>query len=92
MRVIQLSVRSWLVFTEPATPRYLIVEGPLVHRETGETHMMHRVEWWHIDPKQRNTLSVHDSLGAAQRWCKADLDARETDQARLHESLARKGF
>lgn len=73
MHVIQVAARSWLVLDEITRPRWLISEGPLVHKATGETHVMHRVMSWNIDPAERRTRSVHDGLNAAQDWCREEL-------------------
>lgn len=87
VHLIQISETAWLVVDEMVKPRFLIVNGPLVHRETGETHLVHRVEWWSIDPKKRTVLAVCDGLLAARTWCreemKREVERKAEDSARL---------
>ncbi len=83
IHVVQLSASSWLVLDSVVAARWLIVEAPLVHKGTGETHVMHRVELW--NPTQpRPVLSVHDGLEAAKAWCTEELAAEARMRARGH--------
>ncbi|MDR6867549.1 hypothetical protein J2Y69_002153 [Microbacterium resistens] len=87
MHVIQLSERSHLVLDDTVRPRWLIVEGPMVRRETGETHLVHRVEWWHRDPKRRHIVAVCEGMVAARTWCAAEIDRVRQDQEALSATL-----
>lgn len=89
---MQLSKHTWLVLDEVPAPRFLIVEGPLIWRATGETYVKHRIEWWTLDPKTRHTLAVCDGLLAAETWCKAEIDRVTEQNAKLSASLDRRGF
>lgn len=73
-------------------PRLLIVEGPMVDKATGETHVMHRVEWWSPVRVQRHVMSVHDGPLAAQAWCRDELERDAQSRAHVSESVARRGF
>ncbi|WP_295014220.1 hypothetical protein [uncultured Microbacterium sp.] len=92
MHVIQLARRQWLVIDVHYRPRFLIVEAPLVLRETGETHMKHRVEWWSPDPARRHVLTVHDGLLAAENWCRDEIAKSAEERGRISSSVARRGF
>lgn len=59
----------------------------MVNRATGETHMVHRVEWWSIVRAERRVLSVHDGLLAAQAWCRAELYHAEQSRAEVSRSV-----
>lgn len=83
IHVVRLSASSWLVLDSVVTARWLIVEGPLVHKGTRETHVMHRVELWNPNPP-RPVLSVHDGLEAAKVWCREELAAEARMRARGH--------
>ncbi|WP_295012018.1 hypothetical protein [uncultured Microbacterium sp.] len=92
MHVIQLARAQWLVIDNEYRARFLIVEGPLVLRETGETHVKHRVEWWSPDPAQRHTLTVCDGLLAAETWCRDEILRRAAERRQISKSVERKGF
>lgn len=87
MHVIQLAPAQWLVLDDVVQPRFLIVEGPMVSKATGETHIVHRVEWWSIDRAQRRVLAVHDGLLAAQAWCRGEFDHAERSRAEVSRSV-----
>lgn len=87
MHVIQLARYQWLVVDNHYRPRFLIVEGPLVFRETGETHVKHRVEWWAPDPKKRHVLTVCDGLLAAETWCLGEITRADMAGAALSDRL-----
>ncbi|MEJ1922228.1 hypothetical protein [Microbacterium sp. KHB019] len=74
MRVIQLSLKSWLVLNDNARPQFLIVRAPMVHKPTGETHVVHRVERWNHIPESRHLLVVCDGEMDARKWCAAELE------------------
>lgn len=82
--VVQLSATSWLVLDEVVRPRWLIARGPLVHKGTRETLIMDRVELWNIDSAKRATLSVHDGLELAKKWCANELAKQAAFQSRNH--------
>ncbi len=83
--VIQLSEASWLVLDGTVRARWLIVKAPLIHKGTGETHVMHRVELWSL-VTPRPVLSVHDGLEAAKAWCRDQAEAPDFSKP------ARKGY
>lgn len=87
MHVIQLARSQWLVVDNYYHARFLIVEGPLVLRETGETMVKHRVEWWAPDPKKRHVLAVCDGLLAAENWCRDEIVTASTAKAELSNKL-----
>lgn len=74
MRVIQLSLKSWLVLGDNARPQFLIVRAPMVHKPTGETHVVRRVERWNHIPESRHLLAVCDGEMDARKWCAAELE------------------
>lgn len=92
MHVIQLARSQWLVVDDDYRARFLIVEGPLVLRETGETMVQHRVEWWAPDPKKRHVLAVCDGLLAAESWCCDEIKRVAEEKAAISASVARVGF
>ncbi len=92
MHVIQLARSQWLVVDNRCHARFLIVEGPLVLRETGETMVKHRVEWWAPDPKKRHVEVVCDGLLAAENWCRDELRRDAENGAKISASVARDGF
>lgn len=92
MHVIQLARSQWLVVDNDYRARFLIVEGPLVLRDTGETHIKHRVEWWAPDPKKRHVLAVCDGLLAAENWCRDEVLKADASKAAISASVARAGF
>ena len=92
MHVIPLARAQWLVVDNRYHARFLIVEGPLVLRETGETMVKHRVEWWAPDPKRRHVLTVHDGLLAAENWCHDEIRRDAEERAAISASVARDGF
>lgn len=92
MHVIQLARAQWLVVDNDYRARFLIVQGPLVWRETGETHVKHRVEWWNPEPKKRHVLTVCDGLLEAENWCRDEIMRRDDEKARISASVARTGF
>lgn len=92
MHVIQLARAQWLVVDNHYRARCLIVEGPLVLRETGETLVKHRIEWWAPDPKKRHVVAVCDGLLAAENWCRDEILRDAEDKAAISASVARNGF
>lgn len=92
VHTIQLARAQWLVIDVHYRARFLIVEGPVVLRDTGETHVKHRVEWWHIDPKKREVLAVCDGLLAAENWCTDEIARKDAADAALQYKLRRDGF
>lgn len=87
VHTIQLARSQWLVIDDHYRPRFLIVNGPVVLRETGETHVKHRVEWWNVDPKRRKVLAVCDGLLAAESWCQDAITAADGARAALSDKL-----
>lgn len=85
MHVIQVSDRSHLVLDDLVNPRWLIVYGPMVHRATGETPIVYRVERWHLDPRKRTTIGVHEHLGSAKAWCAAALEVPDMNAPLLDD-------
>ncbi|GAA4492019.1 hypothetical protein [Microbacterium panaciterrae] len=92
MHVIQLARSQWLVVDKYYHARFLIVEGALVLRETGETLVKHRVEWWAPDPKKRHVVAVCDGLLAAENWCDEEIKRDAENKAKISASVARDGF
>ena len=92
MHVIQLARSQWLVVDNHYHARFLIEEGPLVLRETGETMVKHRVEWWAPDPKKRHVEVVCDGLLAAENWCRDEIRRDAEERAAISASVARDGF
>ncbi len=84
MRVIQLSLKSWLVLDEHVKPRWLITRTPMVHKQTGETHVVHKVERWNHFPESRHLLAVCDGEMAAREWCETALENEARAAARGH--------
>lgn len=74
MRVIQLSVKAWLVLDERTRPRFLISRAPMIHKRTGETHVVHRVERWNHIPTSRKIVAVCDGERDARNWCAAAFE------------------
>lgn len=85
MRVIQLSVKSWLVVDDLVKPRFLITRAPMVNRSTGETHVVHRVDRWNHISESRHTVAVCDGEMAARDWCKTALENAERARVRGHK-------
>lgn len=92
MHVIQLARAQWLVLDDHVKPRYLIVQGPVVSRATGETEIMHRVEWWNPDRAKRHILAVCDGQVAAEAWCRHQLAVDAAKRAEISASVARQGW
>ena len=92
MHVIQLARSQWLAVHNHHRARFLIVEGPQVLRETGETMVKHRVEWWAPDPKNRHVVAVCDGLLAAESWCRDEIRRATEEKAKISASAARDGF
>lgn len=92
MHTIQLAPAQWLILDGQVRPRFLIVEAPMVRRDTGETHVAWRVEWWSPDRAKRHVVAVLGGLIAGQEWCRAELEREAQSQAAISESVARKGF
>lgn len=87
VHMIQLARSQWLMIDDHYKPRFLIVEEPVVLKETWETHVKHVIRWWHISPKERTVQAVCDGLIAAEAWCR-DADAQErAKKAELSASL-----
>lgn len=82
MRVIQLSVKAWLILDEQTRPRFLISRCPMVHKRTGETHVVHRVERWNHIPESRKILAVCDGEMDARNWCAAAFENEARAAAR----------
>ncbi|MBN9155821.1 hypothetical protein [Microbacterium sp.] len=87
MHLIQLARCQWLVVDTRYRARFLIVEGPLVFHETGDTHVKHRVEWWAPDPQGRQVLTVCDGLLAAETWCLGEIAKADAARAALSDRL-----
>lgn len=64
----------------------------MVDRNTGETHIVHRIEWWSIEKSERRVLAVFPHEIVARDWCRAELERAESDRASVSESVARRGF
>lgn len=92
MHTIQLAAAQWLVVDETVRPRFLITEGPMVRRDTGETHVAWRIDWWAVEKKNRHTVAVVGGLLAAEAWCRAEIERDAQSRARVSESVARRGF
>ncbi|MFB7843092.1 hypothetical protein [Microbacterium sp. NPDC056052] len=92
MHVIQFARLQWLVVDNRCRARFLIVEGPLVLRETGETMMKHRIEWWAPVPKKRHVKAVCDGLLAAENWRRDEIRRTAEEKAKISASVARDGF
>lgn len=74
MNTIRASTTVWLILDDGLAPRWVIVYTPAVHKVTGETHMMYRVDRWHLEPKARKAEAWHDELQAAIAWCREVVD------------------
>lgn len=46
----------------------------MVHKQTGETHVVHKVESWNHVPESRHVVAVCDGEMAARGWCEAALE------------------
>jgi hypothetical protein len=73
VRIIQVATRSWLVLGEAFQPRFLVAYGPAVHRVTGETHMMYRVDQHAMDRAHRRSLAWLETFADAEAWCRQQL-------------------
>lgn len=57
-------------------------------RETGETMVKHRVEWWVSDPRKRHVVAVCDGLLAAENWCRDEIRRVAEDKTAISASVA----
>lgn len=75
MLTVRVSPSSWLIINERTSVAvYMITEGPAVWRETGETHIMCRIDWFHPERAKRHTVHWEPGLQHAQRWCKEQIE------------------
>lgn len=87
VHTIQLARAQWLMIDDHYRPRFLIVEEPVVLKETRETHIKHVVRWWNIDPKMREVRAVCDGLVAAETWCREAITQETAKKAELSAQL-----
>lgn len=64
VRTIWVETTNWLVL-EGSKPRFVIHYGAAVHRETGETLMMYRLDAWVLERRRRWTVGWHEHLDDA---------------------------
>jgi hypothetical protein len=87
VHTIQLSRLQWLILDDHVRPRYLITEGPMVRRDTGETHTAWRVDWWAVEKSGRHTVAVVGGLLAAEAWCRYEIDQDTRTRAEVSRQV-----
>jgi len=87
VHTIQLAAKQWLILDAAVRPRFLITEGPMVRRDTGETHTAWRIDWWAVEKNDRHTVAVVGGLLAAQEWCRDAIATDAEARARVAASV-----
>ncbi|MFG6502501.1 hypothetical protein [Microbacterium sp. P05] len=74
-----MATRSWLVLGETFQPRYLVVYSAAVHRETGETHMLYRIDQHALERDHRCPLAWVETYVEAEAWCREQIETPNLD-------------